>query len=190
MRHLILLALLLAGCTTASAAVVDEPFKGVVLTRLTNLVLPNNTALPFDTAWTMNTGYGTWSAADPTKIVVAKSGWYRVGGDFTTLGTAYGGPNNADWVAQIGRNGIDLDHAIVAERHFHSSGGTADLMSIGGPVRLEAGDTIQVVFQNANGQSLLIESNPSVPPASGSDYRTQPGTGAMSPHLYIVFEGT
>jgi len=164
-------------------------FPGVYLTRLINKVIANNAPFDFDTALAINAAYASWDIGDPTKIVIAKAGWFWVGGDFTTLGTAYGGANNSDWIAQIERNGSDLDHAIMFERHDHSSGATADGMSIGGPRLLDVDDEISVLFQNANAANLLVESNPSEPPAVGSDYTTQPGTGAMSPHLYVYYVG-
>lgn len=166
-------------------------FPGVFLTRLANKVIANNTAFDFDTAWAINPLYGTWVIGAPTKIKVVTPGWYEVGGDFTTLGTNYAGASNLDWIAAITRNGITLAEFIVAERKRAGSGNgaSADLMSFSSPVLLAADDEIQVIFQNQNAANILVESNPSVPPTSGSDYTTRPGSGAMSPHLYVVYIG-
>lgn len=152
------------------------------LTRLTNVVINDDTAFSWDTARVLNTSYASWSIGDPTKLYIERSGWYWAGGDFTTLGTFYGGANNADWIAAIGKNGITLNDSYIMERHYHSSGASADLMSIGAPIYLLDTDYIQVYFQNVNASSILVESNPT----DGPDYTTDTGPGTMSPHLFLI----
>lgn len=187
-----ILILLVAGALIVSGqayTLTESPFPAVYVTRLTNIVLANNVPLAFDSAPAANATYGSWSSADPTKLVIAKTGWYLVGVDLTTLGTNYNGPDNSDWVGAVGRNGVDLAHLILGQRHDHSSGGTADLMSFSSPVRLTAADYLQLIVQNPLASGLLVESNVSVPPTSGSDYTTRPGTGVIGPHLYAIYQG-
>lgn len=186
---LILLALGIAGIVGHAQGVVPGGYPGVYLTRHSNLIIANDVAFPFDATLAADPLYATWDGS--TKVVIVKEGWYHVAADVTTLGGNYGGPSNVDWLAAIGVNGIDLGHTFVAERQFHSSGGTADLMSIGSDIYLVAGDTVQFYVENhtLGVSSLLVESNPSRPPSSGNDYRTQPGTGAISPHLSVRFVG-
>lgn len=154
------------------------------LTRLNNLVINNDTAFDWSKASVLNAVYASWTIGDPTKLYIDRTGWYWVGGDFTTLGTTYGGANNADWIAGIGKNGIALANTVITERHYHSSGASADLMSIGSPVYLLDTDYLQVYFQNPNAATLLVESNPSDGLPSG--YLADAGPGTMSPHLFLV----
>jgi hypothetical protein len=157
------------------------------LTRLQNKVINNDTAFDWDTAVVMDSAFAHWAISDATKLYIDRAGWYWIGGDFTTLGTSYGGGANSDWLAGIGKNGITLNDTIVMERHAHSSGATADLMSIGAPVYLLDTDYVQVYFQNPNAASLLVESNPSDGVPSG--YLTDTGPGTMSPHLFLIAMG-
>lgn len=154
------------------------------LTRLANKVINEDTAFDWDTARVLDTSYATWTIGDATKLYCVRAGWYFVGGDFTTLGTFYGGADNADWLAGVGKNGVALANTVILERHYHSSGASADLMSIGAPVYLTSSDYLQVYFQNAGGTTLLVESNPSDGLPSG--YLTDSGPGTMSPHLYLI----
>lgn len=157
------------------------------LTRLTNVVINDDTAFSWDTARLMNASYASWTIGDPTKLHIERTGWYWVGGDFTTLGTFYGGADNADWLAGVGKNGIALANTVLLERHYHSSGASADLMSIGAPIYLLDTDYLQVYFQNAGATSILVESNPSDGVPSG--YLTDAGPGTMSPHLFLIAMG-
>lgn len=158
------------------------------LTRLANKVINDDTAFDWDTARVLDTSYASWTIGDPTKLYIERTGWYWVGGDFTTLGTSYGGANNSDWLVLVGKNGITLADSVVAERHYTlapgGAGSSADLVSIGAPVYLLDTDYIQVYFQNANSTSLLVESNPSDGLPSG--YLTDAGPGTMSPHLFLI----
>lgn len=153
------------------------------LTRLSNYVVNNDTAFPFDTARVMDTSYCTW-AGTGNPIVIVTEGWYWVGVNATTLGTYYGGANNSDWVTAVGRNGVDLAHTVISERHYHSSAASADLMSIGAPVYLYVADEIDVYFQNPNASTLLVESNPSDGLPSG--YLTDAGPGTIGTHLFLI----
>jgi hypothetical protein len=156
------------------------------LTRLSNVVVTEDVAFDWDTARVMHASYASWSAVDPSKLRIVTTGWYWIGGDFTTLGTSYGGANNSDWVAAVGKNGVALANTVIAERHGPKVATDADLMSIGSPVYLTSGDYLQVYFQNANSGSttLLIESNPSDGLPSG--YLDDAGPGTLSPHLFLI----
>lgn len=154
------------------------------LTRLTNVVINDDTAFSWDTARVLNTTYASWTIGDPTKLYIDRSGWYWIGCDITTLGTSYGGANNADYFVLVGKNGIALANTVLAERHSPASATGADLLSIGGPVYLLDTDYIQVYFQNTNAASILVESNPSDGLPSG--YLTDAGPGTMSPHLFLI----
>jgi hypothetical protein len=151
------------------------------LTRLSNIVATENAAFPFDTARVMDTTYCTWAGGDGDPIVIVESSWYWIHSNLTVLGTFYGGPSNSDWFALIGRNGNDLASTIIGERH-HSEQTGADLMSLGSPYYLEAGDEITLYLQNASGTGILVESNPT----DGPDYTTDVGEGVISPHLILV----
>jgi hypothetical protein len=180
LHHRLLLAARGGGSFTAPV-IEDEDMRVVAfLTRLSNIVVAEDTTFPFDTARLMDTDYCTWAGED-APIVIVQEGWYVIHGNFTTLGTFYGGPSNARWFAFIGRNGNLLADTIAGELHSYSSTG-ADLMSIGTIEWLEAGDEITVYFQNATGTGLLVESNPS----DGPDYTTDTGPGTISPHLILA----
>lgn len=154
------------------------------LTRSANLVITEDTAFDWDLAPVMDAGYAHWAIGDPTKLYIDRTGWYWAGGNFTTLGTDYGGASNANWVAAIGKNGVTLADTIVAERHEAVSGAKADLMSIGSPVYLLDTDYVQVFFQNTNGTTLLVEANVSDGVPSG--YLADAGTHVLSPHLFLI----
>lgn len=157
------------------------------LTRLTNVVIADDTAFSWDTARLMNTSYASWTIGDPTKLYIDRTGWYFVGADITTLGTSYGGADNSDWLACIGKNGIALANTQIAERHRASTAVNADLMSIGTPMYLLDTDYLQLYLQNANAANILVESNPSDGLPSG--YLTDAGPGTISPHLYLIAMG-
>lgn len=159
------------------------------LTRLSNYVIDAGDPFPFDTEKiTTNANYFTWTGTPGDPLVCTRDGWYHLRGNFTSLGTNYSGPNNTDWSAAITRNGWDLDHMVVYGRKRAGSGGgtSADAFEISDDVYLEVDDLINVVFNVGEAvTSVLIESNPSTPPGSGSDYTSQPGPGTLSPHLII-----
>ena len=154
------------------------------LTRLSNIVVANNAAFPFDHARVMHPGYCSW-AGEGNPVVILRRGWYNMAGIFTTLGTTpYGGPSNDDWIAAITRNGLALADFVVAGRHNPSNGAGADLMpTISDDVWCEVSDEIDVIFQNQSASTILVESNPS--DGSPSGYLTDAGPGTLSPHLVI-----
>lgn len=154
------------------------------LTRLSNIVVTDNAAFPYDTAVILDTAYATW-AGEGDPLVIVQSSWYWLWLNSTTLGTGYGGPSNADWLHAVARNGISLDNTLPgAARDSSGNGLSAQIMSSGSPVYLEAGDELETYYQNlVSGQTtLLVESNPSV----GPDYTTCVGPGTLSPHLILV----
>jgi hypothetical protein len=150
------------------------------LTRLSNIVATEDATFPFDTARVMDTDYATW-AGEGDPIVIVQSSWYWIHGNFTVLGPFYSGPGIGRWSAFVGRNGNTLADTIVGESHTYSSTG-ADIMSIGSPYYLEAGDEITLYFVNPSGTGILVESNPT----DGPDYTTDVGEGVISPHLILV----
>ena len=155
------------------------------LTRLSNHVIADDTAFPYDTSVILNTGYFTW-AGTGNPLVCARAG--RYGGTLvsTTLGTFYGGADNTDWIHAIGRNGITLAATILSERHTGASGASAQLMTTGMQAFKDlfaVGDTIRVYYQNTNAANLLVESNPSDGLPSG--YLTDAGPGTLSPHIQL-----
>lgn len=157
------------------------------MTRLSNYVIADDTAFPYDTAVYINNAYMTW-AGSGNPLVCARAGRYAGTLVSTTLGTNYGGASNSDWIHAIGRNGVTLADTILSERHAHSSGATADLMTTGLQVfkdLFSVGDTIEVYYQNINGSTILVESNPT----DGPDYTTDVGPGTLSPHLQIFWIG-
>lgn len=157
------------------------------LTRLSNHVVNDGDPFPFDTERiTTNATYFTWTGTPGDPLVCVAEGWYNLRGNFTSLGTFYGGSANTDWSAFIGRNGDDLDHYVVASRKHAGSGAgaSADLLELSDDVYLFAADEITVSFSNNTGAgNLLIESNPSDGVPSG--YLTDAGPGTLSPHLII-----
>ena len=153
------------------------------LTRLSNIVVDNGDPFPFDTARVMDTDYATWSETPGDPIVIVQSRWYYVGGDFTSLASFYGGPAAADWIVQLTRNGLDLDHTIVAEWVYEPTTGATG-RGLGSPVYLEAGDEIQATVINSSASTILIESNPSDGVPDG--YLADAGPGTLSPHLYLI----
>lgn len=155
------------------------------LTRLSNYVIADDTAFPYDTSVYLDTNYFTW-AGTGNPLVCARAGRYAGTLVSTTLGTDYGGANNADWLHAIGRNGLALANTILSERHPGGSGVNAQLMTTGLQVfkdLFSVGDTIRVYYQNANASSLLVESNPT----DGPDYTTDTGPGTLSPHLQLYW---
>lgn len=162
------------------------------LTRFSNIVVTEDTEFPYDHAVVLDTDFFTW-AGEGNPLVCQVDGWYGIQVNSTTLGTGYGttglgsgtaAPNNSDWLHAVGKNGITLADTVISERHVGLSGASAQLMSTGPcPVYLEAGDTIDVYYQNlAGSSSLLVESNPS----DGPNYHTDTGPGTLSPHLIIT----
>lgn len=156
-----------------------------------NTTIADDTAFPWDVATVEDTSYASWDfATDPTKVNIVRTGWYLVGADITTLGTSYGGADNADVIALIGKNGLTLDDTIIAERSDKPNSTGVGLFTVGPQPRyLEAGDYIQLYIQNVNANTTMLESNPSTPPATGSDYTNQPGTGVIGSHLYLIAMG-
>lgn len=154
------------------------------LTRMSNIVVTENTAFPYDHAVVLNTSYFTW-AGEGNSLVTVTEGWYGLALNSTTLGTFYGGPSNLTWLHAIGRNGITLADTVVSERHDADGGAGAQLMSTGPwPVYLEVGDTLDVYFQNLVGgeTTIFVESNPS----DGPTYTTDTGPGTLSPHFIVT----
>lgn len=169
-------------------AAAGEPEMSVVakLTRLSNVVVTEDTAFPYDTSVVLDTDFVTW-AGSGNPLVIVQTGWYWVHVNSTTLGTGYGGPNNSDWVHAVGRNGITLADTIYSQRNSSGNAASAQLMSGGSPVYLEANDEIRVYYQNlvSGATTLLVESNPS----DGPDYTTDTGPGTLSPHIFLVRMG-
>lgn len=160
------------------------------LTRMSNYVVNDDTAFPYDHAVVLDTTYFTW-AGEGNPLVCATTGWYGIALNTTVLGTQYTNgsgtpaPSSADFVHAVGVNGITLADTVVSERHVSTSGAGAQLMSTGPwPVYLTAGDEIDVYMQNAVGGagSLLVESNPT----DGPNYFTDAGPGTLSPHLILI----
>lgn len=152
------------------------------LTRLSNRVHNDDTKFPWTTARVMDTTYCTWAGGASDGIVIVQTGWYWVHVNITTLGTFYSGATNADYFVMVSRNGITLDDTLIGASHSRPGGEGASLMHTGSPVYLEAGDELFVYTQNADGSSLLIESNPT----DGPDYTTDTGPGTISPHFILV----
>jgi hypothetical protein len=173
-----------AASFAAPAAPEEEDMRVVAkLTRLSNVVVTEDTAFPYDTSVVLDTDYATW-AGEGNPLVIVQTGWYWVHVNSTTLGTGYGGPSNLDWIHAVGRNGVTLADTVYSQRHIGASGASAQLLSGGSPVYLEAADELDVYYQNlVSGQTtLLVESNPS----DGPDYTTDTGPGTLSPHLFLV----
>jgi hypothetical protein len=163
----------------------DEMRVVAKLTRLSNIVVTEDTAFPYDEAVVLDTAYATW-AGEGNPLVIVQSRWYGIVVNSTTLGTSYSSaPDNSDWLHAVGRNGITLADTVVSERHSGLSGASAQLMSTGPwPVYLEAGDELDTYYQNlVSGQTtLLVESNPT----DGPNYLTDVGPGTLSPHLILI----
>jgi hypothetical protein len=155
------------------------------LTRLSNYVVNDDTAFPYDHAFVLDTDYATW-AGEGEPLVVVQAGWYWVWLNDTTLGTNYGGANNSDWLHAVGRNGITLNDTVFSQRHTGANAASAQLMSGGSPVYLQAGDELRTYFQNcvAGQTTLLVESNPTDGVPGG--YLTDEGPGTLSPHLFLI----
>lgn len=164
---------------------VEEDMRVVVkLTRLSNYVVTDDTAFPYDTAVVLDTAYATW-AGEGNPVVVVREGWYWVHLNSTTLGTGYSSaPANDDWLHAVGRNGLTLADTVYSQRHAGSTGASAQLMSGGSPVYLETGDEIDAYYQNLHSglTTLLLESNPT----DGPNYLTDTGPGTLSPHLFLI----
>lgn len=162
------------------------------LTRLSNVIVNDDTAFPYDEARVLDTAYFTWAGSPGDPLVCVQAGWYGLMLNSTTLGTQYGttgigsgtaAPDNADWLHAIGRNGITLADTVVSERHTGANGIGAQLMSTGPwPVYLEVGDELQAYYQNTGASSILVESNPT----DGPNYHTDAGIGTLSPHLIVI----
>lgn len=176
---------LLAATSGRSGFTVPEDDMRVVakLTRLSNIVVTENTAFPYDTAIVLDTAYATW-AGEGNPLVIVTTGWYWIHLNSTTLGTFYGGPDNSDWLHAVGRNGITLADTVYGERNSSGNAATAQFISGGSPVYLEAGDEIDVYYTNLKSgeTTLLVESNPS----DGPDYTTDTGPGTLSPHIFLI----
>ena len=155
------------------------------LTRLSNIVVAEDTTFPFDHARVMDTDYCTWAGEDEP-IVIVQEGWYRIESNITTLGTFYGGPSNARWFGLIGRNGNDLANTIDGHHRDYSDTG-ADLTSFGTTEWLEVGDEITLYFQNPSGTGLLVESNPSDGVPDG--YLDDEGPGTIGPKFILTKVG-
>lgn len=163
---------------------------GAYVTRLSNVVIANNTAFTFDTE-IVDTD-AIWDAGNPTVFTVPATGWWWVGCDMTSLGTSYGGANNADLLYAVLKNwdGVSatLGYMIIAERFANSNGASAHLNSTASPVYLTAGDELQLIVINNGASSTLIESNPSDGVPSG--FLADSGPGTLSPHFYMVWIGS
>jgi hypothetical protein len=179
------LLLALAGGVGSVELGIEDPMIVAFMTRLSNYVINDDTSFPFDHARVLDTTYFTWTGTPGDPLVCQVEGWYFLKGNFTTLGTGYGGADNTDWFAAISRNGLTLDDMVVAGRKRAGSGAgaSADLFEISDDVYLEVGDEIFVLFQNTGASTLLVESNPSDGVPSG--YLTDAGPGTLSPHLVI-----
>lgn len=154
------------------------------LTRMSNIVVTEDTAFPYDHAVVLDTTYFTW-AGEGNPLVCVTTGWYGISLNSTTLGTFYSGPSNLSWLHAVGRNGITLADTVVSERHDADSGAGAQLMSTGPwPVYLTTGDELDAYYQNltAGTTTILVESNPT----DGPDYTTDAGPGTLSPHFIIT----
>lgn len=160
------------------------------LTRLSNHVVTEDTAFPYDDARVLDTDYFTW-AGTGNPLVCVQEGWYGIILNSTVLGTLYENgsgtpaPSSQDWIHAVGRNGVTLADTIVSERHVGVNGASAQLMSTGPwPVYLEAGDELETYYQNhvSGATTLLVESNPT----DGPNYFTDAGDGVLSPHLILI----
>ncbi len=178
-----------AGTEAARPPATDVPggrFVGVYLTRLSNLVIGSGQPFPFTEVRKASPGY--FDINRPTDVTIPVSGWYWVGYEITTLGTGYGGATNRNLVIAVLKNydgqGPILDFMVVGRRFSHSNGKDAYLDSQTVPCYLEAGDTLQLVIQNHDASSVLVESNPSDGLPNG--FLNDDGPGTLSPHFYVI----
>ena len=160
------------------------------LTRLTNVVVTEDTRFSYDTARVMDGSFFTW-AGSGAALVCVQTGWYGIILNSTVLGTGYTNgsgtpaPSTLDFIHAVGRNGITLAATVLSERHVGVTGASAQLMSTGPwPVYLTSGDTLETYYQNmVSGETtILVESNPT----DGPNYFTDVGPGTLSPHLIVV----
>lgn len=177
--------------TTAFVAAALTGFEGAVLPYGTSVMstandtVTNEEPIPFNTE--LIDSAGMWSIGDPTKVHIPRDDWYWVGADITTLGTAYGGPNNTNVSIAIMKNwdgvSTQLGYYVAYERFNNEDGASAAGNSLLQLVYLEAGDVLQVILIG-NAGSLLVESNPSDGVPSGFPNDTGPGT--LSPHFFVI----
>jgi hypothetical protein len=165
---------LLPSIADSSGGLLD----GVMITRMSNVVVDDSAPFPFDRQ------VAGWEQADPSVIVVPADGWYMVGADITTLGTAYGGPSNRQTQLSVVKDwepGTPPLLATVAFENFHADDGQgAHGNSLLQPVWLEAGDRLELVI----GSQVLVESNPS--DGLPGDFLTDEGPGVLSPRFYLL----
>lgn len=169
----------------------EDTVIAAYLTRLSNVVVNNDTAFPFDTARYLDASFFTWAGSPGDPLVAVRDHWFHIVGNITTLGTTYtngsgtSAPSNDDWMFMVARNGLTLADLIVAGRHNPVSGGNADFFTIDDYVWIETGDEIYLILQNQSASTILVESNPS----DGPNYFTDAGPGNLSPHLVLVAVG-
>lgn len=165
------------------------PMDGAFVTRLSNVVVETNEPIRFDHP--VSDAHGIWD--EGTALVVPRDGWWRVAVNLTTLGTAYGGPSNAEVLIAVVANWDGetppLTSYVASERFYnHPSGRRAEINSIDQLVWLEEGDRLEVLTVSGSG-ALLVESNPS--DGLGEDgepvgYEADRGPGTLSPHFSLA----